>query len=174
MVGWFVTAGLVQAGALTVNVLLVPVMPLFEPLPVAVRLKLPGYEPVVENVTLHDANTPFTKASVVPPPADNVPLDGVMLTLKPFALNVVSVLPPASTARTFISKGVPAVCVAMFPSAVFVTTNEFSAPALTVKVELAGPVIVPSLAVIVVVSAFRNVVVRVVVEPPLVKLTAVV
>jgi hypothetical protein len=45
---------------------------------------------------------------------------------------------------------------------------------LTVKLELAGPVVVPSLAVIVVTSAFVSVVASVVVDCPLVKLTVVV
>src|ERR1035437_6088546 len=45
--------------------------------------------------------------------------------------------------------------------------------AFTVKLELAGPVVVPSLAVIVVVSAFVSVVASIVVDCPLVKLTAV-
>jgi hypothetical protein len=46
--------------------------------------------------------------------------------------------------------------------------------AYTVKLELAGPVVVPSLAVIVVVSAFVSVVASVVVDCPLAKLTLVV
>ena len=55
-----------------------------------------------------------------------------------------------------------------------VTISLFNVAAFTVKLELAGPLTVPSLAVIVVVSCFFNVVVSVVVDTPLVKLTAVV
>ena len=73
-----------------------------------------------------------------------------------------------------MSKAVPAVCVPMGPSLVLVTANVLKAPTFTVRFELAGPAVVPSLAVIVVVSAFLNVVARTVVETPLVKLTAVV
>ena len=156
------------------KLLLVPVIPLLPPIPVAVRVKLPGYEPVVENVTLQEESTPLMKGSVVPPPTASVPDDGEIITLLLPPSKLVMVLPPASTARTLISNGVPAVWVPMFPSLVFVTANALKAPVLTVKLELAGPVVVPSPAVMVVVSAFRRVVARVVVETPFVKLTAVV
>ena len=156
------------------KLLLVPVIPLLPPIPVAVRLKVPGYEPDIENVTLQEESTPLMKASVFPLPADSVPEDGEIITLLLPPSKLVIVLPPASTARTLISNGVPAVWVPMIPSLVFVTTKLLNAPALTVKLELAGPVVVPSLAVMVVVSAFRKVVARVVVETPFVKLTAVV
>ena len=166
--------GFVHGGPLTVKLLLVPLMPLLLPIPVAVRLKLPGYVPEVEKVTLHGDRTPLTNALLVPPPADRVPLEGLIFTLKPFALNVVSVLPLESIALTLVSNGVPAVCVPMLPSLVLVTLKLAKAPGTTVRFELAGPVVVPSLAVIVVVSALRSVVASVVVETPLVKLTAVV
>lgn len=163
-----------HGGPLTVNELLVPVIPLLLPFPVAVRLKLPGYVPEVEKVTDHEASTPLTNASVFPPPAERVPDEGEIITLLLPPSKLVVVLPLASTARTLMLKGVPAVWVAMFPSLVFVTMKLFKAPALTVRLELAGPVVVPSLAVIVVVSAFRKVVARVVVETPLANVTAVV
>src|SRR5215211_4180110 len=156
------------------KLLLVPVIPLKPPIPVAVRVKLPGYEPVVENVTLQEASTPLMKASVFPAPAESVPDDGEIITLLLPPSKLVTVLPLVSTARTLISNGVPAVCVPIFPSLVFVTANALKAPASTVKLELAGPVVVPSLALMVVVSAFRKVVARVVVDTPFVKLTAVV
>jgi hypothetical protein len=91
----------------------------------------------------------------------------------------------ASTALTATVKeepavrvpGVPLLPVAVPASALSPGTNSCSfvkAPALTVKLELAGPVVVPSLAVIVAVSAFVNVVASVVVDWPLVKLTTLV
>ena len=163
-----------HGGALTVKLLLVPVIALKPPIPVAVRVKLPGYEPVVENVTLQEASTPLMKASVFPAPAESVPDDGEIITLLLPPSKLVMVLPPVSTARTLMSNDVPAVWVPMFPSLVFVTANALKAPALTVMLELAGPVVVPSLAVMVVVSAFRKVVARVVVDTPFVKFTAVV
>ncbi len=55
-----------------------------------------------------------------------------------------------------------------------VTTSWLTAAGLTRKLELAGPVIVLSLAVMLVVSAFLSVVASVVVDFPLVKLTLVV
>ena len=81
----------------------------------------------------------------------------------------------ASTALTVTVRAVPAVWavgVPVFPlavpgAAVSPGTNNCSfvkAPALIVKLELAGPVVVPSLAVIVVASAFVSVVASVVVD----------
>src|ERR1041384_1000893 len=149
-------------------------MPLFPPIPFAVRLKLPGYVPEVEKVTLQGDKTPLTNASVVPPPAERVPEDGVSATLLLPPLKLVTMFPPASTALILISNAVPAVCVPILASLVFVTEKAAKVPALTVRLELAGPVVVPSLAVIVVVSAFFRVVASVVVDTPLVKLTPVV
>jgi hypothetical protein len=57
---------------------------------------------------------------------------------------------------------------------VFVTRKLFNTPGFTVSDELARPGTVPSVTVIVVVSALRNVVVSAVVDAPLVKLTAVI
>ena len=114
------------------------------------------------------------KGSVVPAPAESVPDEAEMFALLLPLSKLLTVLPPASIARTLISNGVPAVWVPIFPSVVFVTAKPLKAPALTVKLELAGPVVVPSPAVMVVVSAFLKVVARVVVDTPFVKFTAVV
>src|SRR5439155_1201918 len=64
-------ANFVGAPGLTSNALLVPVAAVFGAWPVAVMLKLP----VFEMVTVWEASTPLAKFAVVPPPADNVPVE---------------------------------------------------------------------------------------------------
>ena len=91
----------------------------------------------------------------------------------------------ASTAFTVTLKEVPAVCTVGVPdlpvavpgAAVTPGINNLNfvnAPAFTIRFELAGPEVVPSEAVIVVVSAFKRFVASVVVETPEVKETLVV
>ncbi len=151
---WALAVGATFGGLLTVNKLLVPLWLL-----VAVMVKLP----VFEIVTLWEASTPLVNEAVLPLPLESVPVELITTLLLP-PVKLVTVLPPASIALTLMLNAVPAVCVPILASLVFVTAKLLKAPTLTVRLELAGPVVVPSLAVMVVVSAFCNVVVRVVVD----------
>ena len=96
------TRKLFKAPGFTVKALLVPADPA-----VAVMVKLP----VFEIVTLCEANTPAVKLSVVPPPAESVPVE-VMATVP---VKPVTVLFQVSRAVILMLKAVPAVWVPMGP-----------------------------------------------------------
>ena len=77
---------------------------------------------------------------------------------------LVTVLLFASRAVALMLNDTPVDWVGIFPPPAASTRKLFNAPGCTVKLELAGPDVVPSPAVIVVTSAFVSVVVRVVVD----------
>ncbi len=70
---------------------------------VAVIVKLP----VLDIVTLWEANTPLVNVAVVPPPADRVPVE-VTSTVFPAPVNCVAVLLFASSAVIWILKATAA------------------------------------------------------------------
>ena len=73
----------------------------------------------------------MTNEAVPPLPADRVPVEVIITLLLP-PLKLGTVLPLLSTALTLMLKGVPAVCVPIGPSLVFVTTKALNGPGLTV------------------------------------------
>ena len=121
------------------KVLLVPVS--LKPVLVAVRVKLP----VLEIVTLCEANTPPVKAAVVPLPEESIPLE-VMFTVP---VNPVTVLLLPSRAVTLTLNALPAVCVGMVPPPELSTRKFAKTPGSTVKVLLVPVWPDPSSAVIV-------------------------
>src|SRR5436190_15849295 len=100
--------------------------------------------------------------------------DEERFTLKPLPSKAMTTLPPASKAVTIMLNDRPTVWVGIGPPVVEVTRKLATPPRLTTRLELAGPVIAPSLTVIAVVSAFVSVVASVVVDAPLVNDTPVV
>jgi hypothetical protein len=124
-----------------VNELLVPVS--LDPVFVAVIVKLP----VLEIVTLCEANTPAVNAAVVPLPEESVPVE-VMFTVP---VNPVTVLLFASRAVTLIVNAFPAICVAIAPPPEPSTKKFAKTPGFTVTV---GNVLVIALPPIVALTVF--------------------
>ena len=112
---------------------------------------------------------PEVNAEVVPLPVASIP-DEVTSTV-PLNAHGLSL---ASTARIRILNGTPVVCVAIFPPPAASTRNLEKFPPSTVNDDDVGPEYTPSDTEIVVVSAFRNIVLSIVDETPLAKLTLVV
>ena len=124
-------------------------------------------------VTECDERTPLDNDAVVPPPAVNIPLEEIstvpLYTFGPLEHGLLF----ASRAVTLIVKGIPVICVPRLPPDDDSTRKLETAPPFTVNDELAGPMVIPSETVIEVVSAFFSVVVNIVDETPLAKLTEV-
>ena len=115
------TVVVLRVEGFTVKELLVPPMPLFPPVPVALIVKLPAFE----TVTLWFDRTPFVNAGVVTGAPTRLPVE-VRVTLLPFPLKLVTVFPKASSALIVMLNGVPACCVV-----IVLNTNLLRAAKLT-------------------------------------------
>src|SRR5205823_380662 len=137
---------------------------------VAVIVNVPAFE----MFTLCDDKTPAEKVAVVPLPEPSEPVEVISTEPVKLLAPLLHMLFSASRAVIMILKETEIICVPIFPPEVFCTRKLFNTAGYTVTAELAIPVTVPSVTVMVVVSAFFNDVVRVVVDAPLVKLTEVI